>query len=479
MQRKFLSNLVFLVVVNLLVKPFYVLGIDRAVQNEVGAEVYGSYFALFNLSIILNIFLDLGITNFNNRNISQNQHLLGKYFTRIVALRLVLAMGYSVLCLAVGLLFGYDAAQMGMLALLCLNQFLQSSVLFLRSNVAGMQLFRADSMLSVLDRSLLIISCGLLLWGGIRTAPFRIEWFVWAQTLSFAITALVALAVVLRQGSGFVFRWDGTVFRTILRQSLPFALLILLMSVYGRVDSVMIERLLPDGNLQAGIYAQAFRLLDAANMIGFLFAGLLLPMFSRMLKMREDIRPLALLGAKLLFLPTVALALIAHYHGTELMSLLYRDHAEASGQILSLLMFSFIPMAGTYVFGTLLTANGSLRQLNLIALSGVVVNVVLNLWLIPMWDAYGAAAACLATQMLTFLFQLALAARIFRIRLPLPQLGAAVISLIAMVAVPMLMADIHWMKAAIVVMGMGGIGTLAMVLPDISILRKEGGQERG
>ncbi len=34
---------------------------------------------------------------------------------------------------------------------------------------------------------------------------------------------------------------------------------------------------------QAGIYAQAFRFFEAFNMLGFLMAGLLLPMFSRML----------------------------------------------------------------------------------------------------------------------------------------------------------------------------------------------------
>ncbi len=471
MQRKFLSNLVFLIVVNLLVKPFYVLGIDRAVQNEVGSEAYGSYFALFNLSLILNIFLDLGITNFNNRNISQNQHLLGKYFTRIIALRLLLAIGYSLLCLLIGLVFGYDAEQMGMLGLLCLNQFLVSTVLFLRSNVAGLQLFRMDSLLSVLDRSILIVCCGALLWGGFTSSPFRIEWFIWLQTLALIITALAALAVVLRFGGTFVFRWDPSIFRTILRHSLPFALLILLMSIYGRVDSVMLERLLPDGDLQAGIYAQAFRLLDAANMIGFLFAGLLLPMFSRMLKQREDVRPLALLGAKLLFLPTLSLALVAFHHGENLMSVLYREHAQVSGQVLSLLLFSFIPMAGTYVFGTLLTANGSLKHLNLIALAGVSISITLNLWLIPVWGPVGAAAACLATQLFTFLLQFGLAVRMFRFGVLRRDIGLIALFIVLLLTLPVLTVGLDWTWNAELLLISGGLGTLVLTLPDLRLLR--------
>ncbi len=75
MQKKFLTNLGLLLFLNLLIKPFWVLGIDRSVQNAVGAEDFGFYFSILNFSFLFNILLDLGITNFNNRNIAQNSHL--------------------------------------------------------------------------------------------------------------------------------------------------------------------------------------------------------------------------------------------------------------------------------------------------------------------------------------------------------------------------------------------------------------------
>ncbi|MDR1761211.1 MAG: hypothetical protein LBR55_02050, partial [Bacteroidales bacterium] len=60
MKRTFIINLILLVFLNILVKPFWIFGIDRTVQNTVGAHDYGIYAALFSLSIILNIFLDMG-----------------------------------------------------------------------------------------------------------------------------------------------------------------------------------------------------------------------------------------------------------------------------------------------------------------------------------------------------------------------------------------------------------------------------------
>ena len=52
MQRKFLTNLLFLIFVNVLIKPFYIFGIDRTVQVTVGTADYGLYAVLYNFSIL-------------------------------------------------------------------------------------------------------------------------------------------------------------------------------------------------------------------------------------------------------------------------------------------------------------------------------------------------------------------------------------------------------------------------------------------
>ena len=46
MTRQFFGNLILVVFLNILIKPFYILGIDAEVINRVGASVYGNYFAL-------------------------------------------------------------------------------------------------------------------------------------------------------------------------------------------------------------------------------------------------------------------------------------------------------------------------------------------------------------------------------------------------------------------------------------------------
>ena len=103
MQRKFVNNLIFILFLNLLVKPFWILGIDVAVQNRVGAAEYGLYAPIFGFAILLNIILDFGVTNYNNRNIAQHSHMLRRYFSGIFNVKLILAVVYLIATLLFGL----------------------------------------------------------------------------------------------------------------------------------------------------------------------------------------------------------------------------------------------------------------------------------------------------------------------------------------------------------------------------------------
>lgn len=383
----------------------------------VGAGEYGLFYSLFNFSLLLNIILDFGITNFNNREISRYSQLAPKYLSNIISIKILLAFAYCIVCLAGALILGYDSRQIHLLLLLALNQFIASFILYLRSNLSGLQYFKTDSIISVLDRFLMIIICSLLIWGNIFNIHFTIEWFIYAQTISYSITLIITFFVLLSKMGHFSVRFDSVFAFTILKQSYPYALLILLMSLYSRVDSVMLERMLPNGKVESGIYAQAFRIVDAANMLPFLFASLLLPMFSRMIKNQEPIQPFVGFAFALLFLPSFAISTSCIVYRTELMQLLYHQHTSESSILLGILMVSFFMISINYIFGTLLTANGSIKMLNYISLLGVGISLLVNILLIPFYNSIGAAIANLTTQVVVAMLQFALAYKIFKFRI--------------------------------------------------------------
>ena len=396
----------------------WIFGIDRTVQNTVGDETFGLYFALFNFSMLLNILLDVGITNYNNRNIAQHNFLLPKHLSNIIGLKFVLAIVYALFSLGIAAIIGYNNIQFHLLFFLIFNQFLISFTLYLRSNLSALHLFRTDSLISVLDRSIMLVLCSILLFTSWTTIRFSIEWYVYVQTVAYVLTAITTFVVVLAKSGRIKVRFDLSFFRVFLRKSYPYALLILLMSFYNRIDSVMLERLLPNpiGKEQAGIYAHSFRLLDAVSMFGLLFAGLLLPIFAKMIKQKEHVGQMVKLSFTLLIVPAIIIAVSSIFYDNEIMTVLYTSSTEHSSGILGILMTGFIGITCTYIFGTLLTANGSLKQLNIMAFCGMVINIVLNLVLIPRFMAYGSAYSSLSTQLFTGFTQLGLALYIFKIK---------------------------------------------------------------
>jgi O-antigen/teichoic acid export membrane protein len=448
MRRKFLTNLGLLLFLNLLIKPVWIFGIDLNVQRIVGVGDYGFYFVILNFSFLFNIILDLGITNFNNRNIAQHNHLLNKHFSGILVVKLLLGLAYVLIAFIMALILRYSADQFRLLGWLALNQFLLSFILYLRSNISGFMMFKTDSFLSVLDRLLMILFCGMLLWGHVISTPFRIEWFVYSQTAAYSITALLAFFIVVKKSRFRKLNWNFPFFLMIMKQSLPFALLVLLMTFYNRLDPVMLESLLPDkmGNEQAGIYASGFRLLDAANMIAYLFSVLLIPIFSKMIKKKQPIEHMLKLSFTIVITLAIIVAFGSFFYSYELINLLYDSHIEASTQVFQILILGFIAVSTTYIFGTLLTANGNLKQLNYIALIGLLINFGLNYLLIPHMLAPGSAISSLVTQFTMAFLQVVMVQRIFRFKVNYHYLLTLFLFLIGVICFNMLskMYIIHW-----------------------------------
>jgi O-antigen/teichoic acid export membrane protein len=188
------------------------------------------------------------------------------------------------------------------------------------------------------------------------------------------------------------------------------------MATYFRIDSVLLGKLLVNGKEQAGIYAQSFRIIEILSNYGYLFTLILLPVFSKMIKQGESVEHLTRLSFMLLMIPAIILTFGCLVYRNEIMEILYQEHVDSSARVLGILIFSFLGICVTYIFGTLLTANGSLMQLNTMALLAVSLNLTLNIILIQRYGVMGAAIANMATQMFTSVYQIILAKRIFRFK---------------------------------------------------------------
>lgn len=384
-----------------MIKPLYIFGIDVGVQNAAGPEAYGLYFYLLGFVYLFQVINDLGIQNFNNRFISLNEHLLAKYFPHIFSLKLVLGFLFLTITSVVGLTMGLMQMYPLLFGIIAVNLILDSLNGYLRSNIAGLAWYRTDSLLSVTDKIIMIVLVGFLLLNRPEGSEFPIVWFALSQTISFLLVGLTCLFLLRNRYSGMMVWPKKKYFILIFRKSWPFALILLSTFIYNRLDGVMIGYLLEEeGAREAGYYAAGFRLYDAASMFTFLFVGLLYPMFSKMLSRGEDPAPLYVLGLKILWVTVLALLILLLTFSHEIMHGLYTDPGPDAATVLFFLALAFAAKSVFHISGSFMLSYGDLKRINIIFGAGMLLNFLLNWWLIPTHGILGACIATLATQAL-------------------------------------------------------------------------------
>jgi PST family polysaccharide transporter len=282
---------------------------------------------------------------------------------------------------------------------------------------------------------LLVVICGAsLIFSGIEVIDF---WFqskvksvfsVWARSLAFFVTAIARIILIVYRASLvwfavipsleaivstivllIAYRKDGESIRhwrvnwhrglALLAISWPQILSMLAVLVYLRIDVVMLQSMA--SSEAVGLYAAATRLSEVWYYMPTAVSSSVLP---ALIAARKNNYPLYRVRAQrvmdFMSVTSISIALVVTFLSTRLIVLMYgRDYA-AAGPILAIHVWS-----GVFAFmniGSLLwvTAEGLYGRLFWANATGAVVNIVLNLWLIPRYGAMGSAIATLVSYMI-------------------------------------------------------------------------------
>lgn len=397
LRRELVINISFLLLANLLIKPYYIFFVERNVQNEAGAEAWGLYFTLFSLSMVPQILLDLGMTNFAIKEIAADKTKFELLWKQAIWIKPILSLLFFVVFLILVWAGGYIESNTRLIVWIGVNQALASFILFLRAFISGSGRYRWDSFLSVADKFVFI-----LLFVGLFLIDQRpIDRFLSLQTSSMLVSIGIALGLVLQTKKKTSWSLPSiSELKSILSKGLPYALIFILMVLYCRMEPVWIDQLRQDGQLQSGWYAAAYRLLDAANMMGFLFAGLLLPMFSSSGKKTDEIQPLFELAMQMMFSISTVIVVVIAFNSAYIMELLYHQD---QGTLLIIVIVNLLPLTINYLFTTLITAAGRISHMNALFIISIIINILCHLILTRPYGAIGAAWSALITQVSTVL----------------------------------------------------------------------------
>ncbi len=302
-----------------------------------------------------------------------------------------------------------------MLLMIGFNQVLNSLLMYLRSNISGLSLYRWDSFLSILDKSILIIIIGWMLYGPSSTA-ISLYHFITAQGISFFIPICIAIGLLIRSQVKINLRYSWTFLKELIAKTYPYAIIFLLMTAYSKVDVLMIDHMHHQSELEIDAYSASLRLFDASNMFAYLFVALLLPMVARLIAEEKDLNPFIDFGLKIMSCFAICIAIILGLYGKDLLPYIYDRNTDYISEILLFHMIGFIGVAIAYIYGSSIVADGNVMLLNVVFALCLLLNIAINYFIIPSHGAMGAALASAITQLLSMAGQVIVAHVLLPIR---------------------------------------------------------------
>lgn len=235
----------------------------------------------------------------------------------------------------------------------------------------------------------------LLVW-----AKAPLIWFAIALAFDAFILALGLIYMYhLRGFKMSAWTFNTTRAKSLLRQSFPLIISAVMVSIYMKIDTVMLKPLA--GSIEVGIYSAAARISEAWYFIPTAIVTSLFPAIINARKTDHERYHKRLVNLyDLLVGISLPVALFISFFANDIIYLIFADKYTGAGTILSIHIWSGIFVFLGIASSQYLLAEGfttiSFQRTGL----GAIANVLLNLWLIPI---YGGVGASIATMIACFI----------------------------------------------------------------------------
>ncbi len=351
------------------------------------AEKFGLYGALLFLVGLGNQMANFGINRLLIRDLAQRRELSQHYLDQILGLRLALAGA------GMALLYGY---------VLCFESnpaFIKLAPIALLVTLPHSTSLTFDGILKAHERMKLSAACTAL-FELCRLSLFLLviyfDWglagVLWMLFAAYALYVLAATRALRTLHLSFRFTIDVGHWRNILILSLPFAMLTLLEVIHGRLDTYLLNRLMPNDPGQAGHYFAAYRMMEAVLMLPAAVQMALLPRFSRrFLESAHSIKTDYHRLLSLLIGSALVICTLAWFMAPLVIRFFLGASYEASIPMLRILLISCFFFFIHYANVAFLSASRIQWKILVFSVIQVTVNLLGNLYAIPRWGAVGAA----------------------------------------------------------------------------------------
>lgn len=389
MKRSVVHNASYMTVASIAQKVIAFLYFTL-IARFIGAEGTGQYFFALSFTTIFVVFVDLGLTNVFIREAAQSKERVGKYLSAILSMKVALGvLSYAVMVMVMHLL-GYEGELRTLIYLSGITMLFDSFHLSLYGSLRALGDLKYEAWATIGSQLLTLILGSFFLFQG-----YPLIFLILAFTISSACNVCFAVWVLRsRYQIGIVPRADQKIIKPFLKIAAPFAVAAVLARLYSYADTMILKQVV--GDIAVGWYSIAYKITFAFQFIPLALVAALYPSFSTYFKNeKEKLASTFEYGLLYLFLIAAPIAVGIGVLAQDIIITIYT--AEYMNAVLPLqilissIVFSFL----SFPIGALLNACHRQTAQTCVVATALLVNVGLNLWLIPSHGVVGAAIAAL------------------------------------------------------------------------------------
>ena len=367
---------------------FYIMYTAR----YLGVEGFGVLSFALAFTGLLGVFDDLGLNTLMVREIAREKSLTKKYLSNVTVIKIILVIiTFSLITITINLL-GYPNQTIKVV------YFIALSVIFNAFSGMFYSIFRAYEKMEYQSLGQ-ILSSVLMLAGALFAISQRFNVIGFASI--YFIVSVIALGY-----SFAIFMWkfslpkieiDWEFWKRCFKEAWPLGIMSVCIIIRFRIDTVMLS--LMKGDAAVGLYNAAYKILNISVVAPGIFMASIFPVMSQYYNKSTSSFNIAYEKSfKFLIAIALPMALAVTLLSGPIINLIYGVEFAGSADALRILIWAAVSMYVSMLVGNVYVAANKQMLSMKITIVSVILNIILNLILIPRYSYLGASATTVVSE---------------------------------------------------------------------------------
>jgi O-antigen/teichoic acid export membrane protein len=369
---------------------FYTIYIAR----YLGAEGFGILSFAIAIVGIFTILTDLGISTLTVRDVARDRSLGPKYLGNGLVIKVILAVvSFGLIALAVNLL-NYPSETITVVYFIALSTIFGSIASFIFSIFQAHEKMEFQGLGQILNAVLMFSGVFIAIAMSLDVVGFSFVYFITSL-----ISLIYSLLIYIWKFSLPPVEVDRVFWGKLLKGAIPFGITGIFVTIYYWIDSVMLSVMA--GNEVVGWYNASYKVIFLFLSFQSLFIVSIFPVLSSFYKTsRESLKYAYERSFKYMLIISIPIAIFGTLVADKIILLIYGPDFMPSIVALQILIWTVVFMFINNISGNFLGSIDQQVVVSKVAAVGAVVNIVLNLVLIPEFSYVGSSFATVFTELM-------------------------------------------------------------------------------